>query len=488
MSRQYPVALAVATALVLGLFAGGLRFFRLGDWPFFGDEFPTFREVDAFYHREEVEPSSQIARLPRLVPLSMWVQNGGYALFGRSEFGSRALPALLGTACVVLVAVGLRGPLGWAGATASAFLLAVWPMHLLESQFNRFYMTAAFAAAACQVAGAWAAHRRSPAFTALAVLAGVAALLAHSLLAVVLAGLGPALALAAWRGRQPLPWGNLGLVGLGVLGAAAYLVGHVLPLADGWNAAAHWGYGSAHSLAAAVNQLGWPVVALALLGAAWAFRRGGAQGGYWLTWGAVWLGASVTLPLVVTYQPAYTFPLGLAVIVLAGWAVGRIFEALRPFGLGLAAGWLAVACTFTLPGVVSYYQDGSRFDERTAAAFLAGRWRPGDRVASEQPEGLVYYAPQCDAVVPLTPGDPLPDLRHLDPTAARHWIVLCTGRSGHPADLGQWLAEHCTLRCEVRRRRLDYFDYAVEVFELNPLPPGSREAALPGHSVLNIGL
>lgn len=52
--------------------------------------------------------ASQLYRLPRMIPVSyslLWI---GYELFGRDEFGSRVMPALLGTLQVPLVYVFLR--------------------------------------------------------------------------------------------------------------------------------------------------------------------------------------------------------------------------------------------------------------------------------------------------------------------------------------------------------------------------------------------
>ena len=85
----------ILITLALGLLAGGLRFYRLGAWPFFGDELATFREADSF--ASDAPGTTQTDRLPRMIPLSYLIHRGGYALFGRDEFGSRAIMAVLGT-------------------------------------------------------------------------------------------------------------------------------------------------------------------------------------------------------------------------------------------------------------------------------------------------------------------------------------------------------------------------------------------------------
>src|SRR3954451_8008525 len=84
---------------VLGLLllAGGLRFYRLGEWSLAGDETATFEEVDSLFQRLPAASNGQIDNLPRLIPLAHATLDLGYQAFGRSEWGCRVLPALLGT-------------------------------------------------------------------------------------------------------------------------------------------------------------------------------------------------------------------------------------------------------------------------------------------------------------------------------------------------------------------------------------------------------
>ena len=92
----------VLIALGLAVLAGGLRFYRLGDWPFRGDELATLQEWTAWVHGAPLDPGSQTYRLPRLLPLSYGFYSLGYELFGQDEFASRVCPALLGTLYVLL--------------------------------------------------------------------------------------------------------------------------------------------------------------------------------------------------------------------------------------------------------------------------------------------------------------------------------------------------------------------------------------------------
>jgi Dolichyl-phosphate-mannose-protein mannosyltransferase len=469
----------LATALAIGLLAGGLRFYRLGAYPFGNDETATLREADSFFRGplpQENRPAAteladQIDRLPRLVPLGYAVLEVGYRLVGTDEFGSRSTMALLGTLSAVVVFLGLAGPLGTPGAVAAALLVAFWPEHLFHSQNNRFYMTAGFCAVVCMIAGSRAVARNSAGAIVLACLAALAAIAAHTLQGVLIGGLSCALVAAALVGRRPLPWGQLGIVTVTGLLALAVLVLYLLPVARGWNQGELWGYGIRQSLQGAVAQLGWPTVLLAVPGGLALWHRRPAQAGYWLTFAGLWLAAGIVFPLTIVYYTFYVFPLAFAVVVLAGCGLGAVYEALRPQGRLLAGAAVAAGCLLNLPSVYSHYQDGGRHDYRTPAHFVEQHWQPGDRLASVSSDILGYYSPLCrEQVFGLNGTDPLPQLEMLAQTPGRLWIVLSSGRSGHPAEVGAWLARHCSRELLVRKKRLDYYDYAVEVF-LHPVCP-----------------
>jgi hypothetical protein len=464
----------ILTSLALTLFAGSLRFYHLGAWPFFGDELATFREADAF--AAEVPDDTQTGRLARLIPLSYVVHRAGYAVFGRDEFGSRAILALLGTAQVVVVFLGLVGPLGRPAALATALLLAAWPEHIYQSQQHRFYMIAAFLASLCMLAGARAVERRSMAWTVAACAAALATVLAHTIQGLALGGLFAGILLAARVRRQPLPRAQLCVVlGTAIL-AAGFLGLALLSLGRGWNAGQGWGASPIASLLAAVYEVGWPVILLAGLGAVLALRQADGAGAYWLAWAGLWVAAGLVLPLLVVYHAAYLFPLSLGVMVLAGYAAGHIHGCLRSQGRWSTAAWLGVVTVLNLPSLLSHYSDGSRHDYRTAARYIERHCEPGDQVAAVAPGSLRHYSPACGEAVSLQTWDPLPDLKKLSVDSGRLWIVLPSYRPGKSEELRQWLTAHCTQKLELRPRRFDYREHLVEVYLYAPTPVGIAAA------------
>jgi hypothetical protein len=462
--------------LALLVLAGGLRFFRLGAWPFGGDELSTFVETTSLFDPDDDESTVQLARLPRVIPVGYLVHSVGYHWFGTDEFGSRALLALLGTLQVVLVFVGLARPLGRPAALTTAVLLAVWPEHIYFCQYNRFYLPAGFLTSLCLIAGARAVAGHSTPWAAAAALLGAAAVLTHTLTVVLLPGLCVALLLPALASRRPLPWRHAGAVVL--VGLALAAVGLVLlaPKLRGWNGSAGWGTGPAHSFLAWLSQVGWPVVCLAGLALAFLRRSADAeQVWYWLTFAGVAAAAAFVFPIVLVYHSAYLFALTLPVFVLAGLAVGKVYEQLPQRSPWLAAAGLAALAALSLPGLASHYSDGSRNDYRAVARYLEKHRREGDAVGAVGPSCLRHYLPGDVDVQGLDESAPLKDLRKLAPGCRRMWIAIPSGRRGKPEELQRWLNEHCKQELVVRRPRVDYRDYVVEVY-LYTAPEPARPA------------
>jgi hypothetical protein len=460
-----PLGSLLLIALTMALLAGGLRFFRLGAWPFAGDELATFSETESLFGKDPSPPESQNYRLARLVPLSYAVHYAGYQLFGRDEWGSRVVVALFGTLQIVLVFVSLAGPLGRPAALATALLLLALPEHLVQSQQNRFYMMAAFFATVCMAGGAVALQRRSIGLMMLACLGALAAILCHTVQGLLVEGLFIALMASAIGGQQRPSRAFLGLIAAtGLIGASLHLL-YLRPLLRGWNSQSNWGYTSQHALVSAVNQLGWPVALLVALGVLLAIRRPSEQNCYWLTWAGLWAGAAVVLPFAVAYHPAYVFPFILGPVALAGIDAAEVYVALCARKHNLPAGAFLVGVVFlNLPGLVSHYQDGSRFDFRTAAQYIAAHRLPGDQLASTAPGLLAFYSEACRDGVAISATDPIAAIERLGMAGRRIWVVFPSNRGGKPEDLRRWFGTHCSQELEIRQQRFDYSEFTLDVY------------------------
>jgi hypothetical protein len=458
--------------LGLLLLAGGLRFYRLGDWSLAGDETATFEEVDSLLTHPPTVLKDQIDSLPRLIPLAHGTLFVGYQLFGRSDFGCRVLPALLGAMNVALLYLLLRGPLGEMPALASALFFALWPEHIFHSQENRFYIPAEFISSLCMASGALAAQRRSLGWMAIACLSAFLAILFHTTLGLLQIGLVISFTVANIWDHRPGAWFLLGLILVTSIGSRFLFTGYLMPIYRSWNFGSGWGYGPIQAVLASVVQLGLPVVLLAMLGAIFAIHERSPQGYYWVVWAGLWATVCLFLPRMMIYQPSYAFAFAPPVCVLAGLAVARIYEALKPVAPVAAVAWFGLVFLLNAPSVLSHYVDGSRHDFRSAAWYVADHFREGDRIAAISPALLSYYTPICHDAIPLTSWHPQPDLEAAAAKPGRLWIVLGSSRSGKGQELTRWLSEHARLRAQFRKTRLDYYEYSVEVY-LRPASTGN---------------
>lgn len=454
----------VGIALALGLLAGTLRIYRLGDWPFYGDELLTIAEADYLVHDDGGEMTDQLRRLPKLIPLSYIVQYLGYECFGSDEFGSRMPQALFGVVHVVLVYLLLAGPLGRPTALATALLIALWPEHIHRSQENRFYITASVFASLCMLAGAQAVHRRSAVWAVVAGLMAGAAPFTYSPLALLWGGLflGFVAAARAVPDRRLWRWAWLTAAGgLLILGLSAL---YILPLALGWNSGETWSYSHLHALQAAVSQVGWPTAILAAIGVIAAVESRNEQEWYWLAWAGVWLLAVVLLPCVAVYHPGYAVPLSLGTMVLAGRGIARIYEGLRLQSPRAAAAWIGLACLGNLPGLVSHYSDGDCYDYRAAANYLSREWDEGDQVLALSPYLLKHYCKPGIEPIAVSEQGMVNRLYVEAATANRVWIVVPTPRIARPEPLRAWLGENCSRKFHLEKQRFDYYENSLEVY------------------------
>jgi hypothetical protein len=469
----------------LTLLAGALRFYRLGDWPFWRDEMETSLEVRSLIESTPL-PDGQNYRLPRLIPLSYSLLTLGQRAFGADEFGSRVLPALFGVLQILLVFVLLDRSAGRSTALATALLMTFWPDHINRSQENRFYTIGAVLAALSILAGALAVRRRSLGWAVTAAAAAAVGVLAHTLLALLLGGLFVGWLAAAWVRRDRrlarLAW---------VVPAAGFLLVplflfYLLPLGRGWNAGEYFGYGVGQSVLSAACLLGWPVMLLAGLGVLLTVRRPTALNVYWLSWAALSAALVVLLPLVVVYHAEYGFLFALGLLVPAGRGVAVIYERLRGHHRLAGWAWLGAACMLNLPSLASHYLDGSRLDFRVTARYVAAHARTGDHVSSFSPRVFRHYAPQGLDVKSLLPFHEAGAVERLTGGSGRLWIVVFSQRGGKEKALEDWLGRHCSLRFVHRPRRFDYFENATEVYLFSP-PEDARATRPAGPAFAQAG-
>ena len=132
--RAFPVVVELTSNLqyillaAFTLLAAFLRFYKIGEWSFYGDEIIT------------VKASEYISDWPltRLL-IYLVLTRIALVLFGTSEWSARFFPALVGVLSIPAFYFPIRKILDREVALISALLLAISPWHLYWSQNARFY-------------------------------------------------------------------------------------------------------------------------------------------------------------------------------------------------------------------------------------------------------------------------------------------------------------------------------------------------------------
>ena len=491
--------LSALLTLLLILSAAGLRFHELGTWSFAGDELFTYYEtriwtgeiqaeelnkpsVGNYYDSDTMRlEDSQLARLPRLIPVAYAVHWLNYRLFGTDEFGARVLMAIIGSLNVGLVFLLARPLFGILGASVLAVFVLFCPEHLFNSQNVRMYALTYLLISVVWLLGGHITQNRSVRAAFWIGPCAILLVLCHSLGGLIWGGLLLGLAVDYVISRRTneekkhpkLLFSLIFLWSLILLGIAFW---HILPLGAGWNTDRTWGYSPIHTLMAVVARIGWPIFLMSLVGGAYAlFRIRELSNAYWSSVLLGSIGACLILPLVVTFYPWYSFLLTFPFFVLAARLVGQIRllpgerESFVTVGFN---GFVLIiaAALLNMPGTLSYYRDGNRLDFRSAYQYIAEHTQDGDGVICPFIGLAEYYLPDRYPIFPLRSQRKGQYIQETIEQASekRLWIVCHSHRGGLENEMLCWLTDHAVLEAKFGRKRLDHIDNDVYVFLFDP--------------------
>jgi hypothetical protein len=440
---------AAALAVVL-LFVG-----TAGWWPWDHDEVLSLVEVGFAAPHQYPGPVAQVERMHRLLPVWYALQHTALRVLPSTEWGTRLLPSSAGALAVIVAFLAARRWRGeWFGW--SLLVLTGGSQSLIWlSQQNRFYpiallwLTLGFVVAWSRWKGPWAVVLTS-ALAAIAVLT-------HSLTVVVI-GLGGIAALVG----LPFGWvtrrAAVRLLAAAASAGAVYLF-YARPILSGWVSG---NTGGTNPLVSFVAQMGTPVLALALVGAASAFLSARDQALRW--WvavaglGMVFLGVvPFALP---NWNPRYAIFFMPAFWVVAAYGTATIGESLR--GGLVRFAWLACVACLLLPKFASHFADGSRHNFRTAAEVVE-QVAPGDLVYSNWPATLQYYLePATGQRVGDWPPMPMPG------PGSGHYMVVIASNAWEP--ILDVPGKRTDVVTTIARRRFDEQSHVIRVYRVTSVP------------------
>lgn len=488
-SRQRTAAVLLAV-LVVAAFV--LRFLRLGHWGLDIDEI--------FMRRDSIHP-----RLTNPRPLLYFVNHYLVLPFRPlDELGIRILPALFGSLAIPVLYFVTRRLLNARAALLAALLLTVSGLHVIYSQFGRYWSLVFLLSAVYPYALYLGVRDRNRSAVVAGIVLGVLASLAHPA-AVLLVG-GPAIWLLAtvvkphhlralWAQRR---------VRYSVLVLAAVLVViaiRFVPILQGWihehdaNPASgqfllrkHMPLGIKQTFYLIGFVQGWTfsVVLTAMVGIYSMWRHHDRTLALYLTSVAVFPILFITLASTRTPVSAYYLvPVAPVFFIGSGFFLDRLFA----MEWGERPRWLVPVTVLALmmiegaPTLVSQYLNGRRFDFRGAAHWLRPRLGSRDVIYSDQPVALGFYLPHHPVgrlrYDTLTLAQAVDTVRGADAGGAALWIVAPAPAHALRTNLRQgglaaWIYGHCQLRNSIGMGRVDFRQQYLQLYQC---PPGGTRPA-----------
>jgi mannosyltransferase len=477
------------------LIALGLRFWKLGAWGLDSDEVFTLRDSLRLRPRN-----------PR--PLGYLLNHYLVQPFhSLDEFGLRVLPALFGVLAIPAFYFVARRLVGSRAAILGALLLTFSPLHVIYSQFGRYWSLVFLLTSIYPYAIYIGFREHNRRALILGIVVGILATLAHPV-AVLLVG-GPALWFAfnyfrpqhlrvLWQ-QKVFRWG----VAVGAVLAVLIIIRFV-PILQGWITEHDKNPGSGQFLLRpspppGLKQLvywltyveGWtiPLVLTGMVGVALLWQGRDPFLGRFLT--SLALFPAIFLPLVSFRTPISTYylmPIAPVFFIGAGVFLDRLFQVdwrVRPRWL-IPATAVVLVLVGGMPTLVSQYRNGRRFDFRGVAQWLKPRLTSGDIIYSDQPVALAYYLPDANVQRLRSNAAPLAQsarlLKQQDQKAAL-WVVAPAPSHAfrtnlRPGGLAHWMYQNCQMRNNVGVGRVDFRQQYLQVYRCPPeLPAPSLQPA-----------
>jgi hypothetical protein len=473
-----------------------LRFWRLGAWGFEGDEIFTYRDS---LHPRFTNPR------PLLYLLNHYLIAPLHPL---DELTMRILPAIFGVLAIPALYLIGRRLVGTRAALFGAVLLTLNPMHVYQSQYARYWSLVFLLCAVYPYAIYWGIRDKDTRWMVLGLITGVLAVLAHPVAILPLGGLALAGLFHIRREALPRLWAQPKIRWLIIIGGIIVLIAAVRSFSflQGWidahdekarvpdrlfsRRAAF--VKQAAILAAFVDDVTLPVALLGALGIYLLWRTRDRSAGVLLT--CVFLVPVLAILLISFRTPVSpNYLIVSAPLVFLG--AGVILDGISRAEFGLRPRWLIpvtlafLAVAPGLPTLISQYRDGTRYDLRGAARWIATHQTPGDAVYSDQFRVVTHYLPgtrvehlAADTVALGQVVRALPD------SGKRQALWIVAPAPSHPfrtsmtiKGLIYWVYDNCQLRTTVGVGRLDLRQNYLQVYRC---PPPSKAGLAEGSARL----
>jgi uncharacterized membrane protein len=372
--------------IIIILIAAGLRFYKLDEWSFWGDEMFTISgREDGFNYTFARQSLSSL-----LIQITV-------SLLGTSEWNARLVPVLIGIISIPILYFPIRKMFSPAVGLMAVVLLAISPWHLYWSQNARFYIALLLFYTLALIFFYFGLEEDRPDYLLISLiflgLATKERLLAL-FFAPVVASHVVLLKVLPFEKPAGLRWRNLAIFILPGLVLALFFVGPYLKDLSGWLAG--FGYASNHPfwlLASVTYYVGIPTLAMSVGGALYLLTKK-SRAALLLS-----LGAVIPLLIMISISPfhytasRYLFISLTSWIILAGFAAIELFFQSQKQAKILALAGVLILLLQPLGENILYYsyQHGNRDNWKAAFELIKEHREAGDLIVTTNPELGNYY-------------------------------------------------------------------------------------------------
>lgn len=425
----------------LGLLAALLRFYMLGNWSFWGDEYINVERA------QNLSDLTILRRSPSLMGIYL-----AFKQFGVGEWSARLVPAVLGVATVPLFFWLVRKLADTQTALLASLFLATAPWHIYWSQNARFYTALLLFYTLALLLFYMGLEEDKPWYLVLSLFFFAAALterLMAAFLMPVAASYVMAVKVGAFRTPPGWRWRNLILFfvpGCLVVLAFVFLNPSVQNPEQGQSAFGFVNNSPFWILGGVVFYLGVPLVCMALVGAFASLLRANRLGLLAAIGTAVPLLSVLLVSLVLYSANRYVFVALTSIVLLAAIAIRELMAQTSSLlsARVLVAGVVLVLLVAPMEDNFLYYryQNGNRDNWKAAFEYIETHLEEGDQVVTSHKLLADYYLQQETLGMQLLERTGLTDAL---PSDARVWIVLDLTASEKGPTISPWAKNHARL-------------------------------------------
>jgi mannosyltransferase len=422
-------------AVAIGI-AAVLRFYKLGEWGFWGDEYITVRKaIDVFGGGiTRMSPSNLLTHLILTTQ-------------GVNEFNARLAATLIGIISIPVFYWLVRRLYDPYVAIIASILLAVSPWHVYWSQNARFYTSLLLFYTLALFFFYWALEEDKPGFMFLSLIffgfASVERLISAFLVPTFI---GYLILLKLFRFEMPqgLRWRNLAIYFVPGIIAMIGLILLNPSIQDPTRGLRSFGFVNNNPiwiLSGAAFYMGVPLICMAVFGAISLFVKRNRIGLLLTLSSTIPLASLMLISLVQYTANRYAFVSLTSIIILAAVASKELLVLIPRQGKLFAAGALVILIAMPMTDNYLYfqYQNGNRDNWKDAFALISDHYIEGDQVITAS-RALADYYLQFETVGMQSVE--VAGVKEIINRSARTWIVIDVTAVGKGPSITRWATQH----------------------------------------------